>query len=79
MREDRLKTQYSKIKSPPGGREVFLGIRGGGVPPGSPNPDPTSDPKIDIFHTRTFSDLASKIHTRFQTCGRQKLCHHYLD
>ena len=30
-------------------RGVFLGIRGGGV---SPNPDPISDPKIDIFHTR---------------------------
>ena len=24
-------------------RRVLLGIRGGGVPPGSPNPDPISD------------------------------------
>ena len=28
----------------PGG-EVFLGIRRGGVPPGSPNPGPISGPK----------------------------------
>ena len=25
---------------------VLLGIRGGGVPPGSPNPDPVSDQKL---------------------------------
>ena len=34
------------------GRGVLLGIRGGGVPPGSPNPDPISDKKHAIFHTR---------------------------
>ena len=35
------------------GRGVLLGILGGGVPPGSPNPDPISDQKMSlIFHTR---------------------------
>ena len=34
------------------GGGVLLGIRGGGVPPGSPNPDPISDQKIVIFQTR---------------------------
>ena len=29
-----------------------LVILGGGVPPSSPNPDPISDPKNAIFHTR---------------------------
>ena len=33
-------------------REVLLRILGGGVLPGSPNPDPTSDQEIPIFHTR---------------------------
>ena len=33
-------------------RGVLLRIRGGGVLPGSPNPDPTSDQEIAIFHTR---------------------------
>ena len=32
--------------------EVCLGNLGGGVPPGSPNPDPISDQKNVIFHTR---------------------------
>ena len=35
----------------PGG--VFLGILGGGVPPGSPNPDPISDQKMS-FSTPVF-------------------------
>jgi len=43
---------------------VLLGIFGGGVPPASPNPDPISDQKNFPY---PFSDLASKIHTRFQT------------
>ena len=37
-------------------------LAGGGVPPGSPSPDPISDQK------KSFSDLAF----------RQKLCHNYL-
>ena len=41
-------------------RGVLLGILGGGVPPGSPNPDP-----IMTFST-PFSDQISKIHTHFQ-------------
>ena len=32
--------------------EVLLAILGGGVPPGSANPDPISDKKNLIFHTR---------------------------
>ena len=39
----------------PGGEGVFLGIIGGGVPPGSPNPDSISDQKVSIFNP--FSDL----------------------
>ena len=43
---------------------VLLGILGRGVPPGSPNPDPISDLKME-FSTPVFRlDL---IHTRFQT------------
>ena len=36
-----------------------------GCAPGSPNPDPTSDPKMSFSHP--LSELASKIHIRFQT------------
>ena len=32
-----------------GGRAVLLGILGGAVPPGSPNPDPISDQKMPFF------------------------------
>ena len=46
---------------------VLLGIRGGVVSPGSPNPDPISDQNIVIFHNR------------FQTWRRQKLCYRCLD
>ena len=35
------------LVNPPGGG-VLLGILGGGVPPGSPNPDPISDKKNAI-------------------------------
>ena len=34
------------------GEGVLLGILGGGVPPGSPNPDTDFRPKNVIFHTR---------------------------
>ena len=37
--------------SPEGGEGVLLGILGGGVQPGSSNPDPISDQKMS-FHTR---------------------------
>jgi len=37
---------------------------------GSPNPDPISDQKIVIFHTRFQT-------SRFQTWRRQKLCYHF--
>ena len=46
-----------------GGGRVLLGIFGGGVPPGSPNPDPVSDQKSNFLHL--FSNQTSKIHTRF--------------
>ena len=60
----------------PGG--VLLGILAGGVPPGSPNPDPLSDRKMSF--PELFSDQTSKIHTRFQTwpLGRNNV-NHYLD
>ena len=38
---------------------------------------------LALFHTKEcrfslpFSDLASKIHTRFQNWRKQKLCYHY--
>ena len=51
-----------------------------GVPPGSPNPDRISDRKMSF--SLTFSDQASKIHTRFQDLVCKKLCHlfiYYLD
>ena len=44
---------------------VLLGIVGGGVPYGPPNPDPISDQKRHFSHS--LSDLASKIPIRFQT------------
>ena len=55
-----------------------MGIIGGGVPPGSTNPDPISDQKMsfsrpvlrpDLQNPYPFSDLAF----------RKKLRHHYLD
>ena len=62
--------------SPPqgrGGGRLFLGIRGGGVQPGSPSPYPISDPKIDILHTH-FQTWPLKSIPFYQ-----KLCHHILD
>ena len=44
---------------------VHLGILGGGVPLGYPSRHPFSDQKCHFSHQ--FSDLVSKIHTRFQT------------
>ena len=55
-------------------RGVLLGILGEGVPPGSPNPDLVPDQKCHFSHP--FSDLVSKIHTRFRA---KKLRHHYFD
>ena len=63
-------------QSPPpprGGGRLFLGIRGGGEPPGSPSPYPISDPKIDILHTH-FQTWPLKSIPFYQ-----KLCHHNLD
>ena len=51
------------LPSSPGG--VFLGNLGGDVPPGSQNSNPISDQKFHYPHS--FSDLASKSQTRFQT------------
>ena len=61
-------------------RVVLLGILGGGVPPGSPNPDPISDQKCNFPHQ--FSDQTSKINPYpfSDLAFRQKLCGcHYLD
>ena len=43
------KQNFTENQIPEG---AFLGILGGGVPPGSPNPDPISDQKNVIFHAR---------------------------
>ena len=51
-------------------RGVLLRILGGGVHPGSPNLEPTSDQKISFF--TPLSDMASKIHTRFQNLVSKK-------
>ena len=53
------------IDFPRGGGGVLLEILGGGVPLGSPNLDPVLDKKYYFPHL--FSDLASKLHARFQT------------
>ena len=42
----------TKKQSREGGGGVTLGIRGGGVPPDSRNPDPISDQKNVNFRTR---------------------------
>ena len=54
---------HSRYKNLGGG--VLLVTLGGGVLPGSPNPDPILDQKCNFPHP--FSDQNSKIHTRFQT------------
>ena len=41
------------VEISPGGGGVLLGILGGGVPPGSSNPDPISDPNMP-FSTPVF-------------------------
>ena len=53
-----------------GGRGVLPAILVGGVLPDSPNPDPISDQKLSFF--TLVSDLASKIHTHFQTWRRSQ-------
>ena len=63
-----------------GGGEGGMGATPGNsweVLPGSPNPDPISDQKKAIFHTRFQTWSLNAYH--FQTWLRQKLCHHYLD
>ena len=64
----RLLTKSDALEVEPGGGrgwKVLLGIFGRGVPSVSSNPDPISDQNIHFPHP--FSDLAPKIHTRFQT------------
>ena len=41
------------------GGGVLLGILGGGMPPGSPNPDPISDQKMSFF---TASKICTSCH-----------------
>ena len=53
-----------------GGGGVLLRILGGGVSPGSPNPDPITDQNMSFSHS--FSDLAPKIHASFQTWRRSE-------
>ena len=63
--------------------EVLLGILGGGVPPGSPNPDHISDQKMSfstpVFRPQKFMPIfrpggGNKTqHYMFTT--KQKLCH----
>ena len=43
------KLVYGNVPNLPGGGGGLLRILGGGVHPGSPNPDPTSDQKMSLF------------------------------
>ena len=51
----------------PWGGGYSWGILGGGLAPGSPNPNPILDQKMSFSTWRPFSDHTFKIHTRFQT------------
>ena len=53
----KRKSRYRR----PGGGGILLGILGGGVPPGSPNPDPISEQNCNFPHP--FLDYTPKIHT----------------
>ena len=58
---------------------VLLGILGGGVLPGSPNPDPISDQKMS-FSTPVFRpDWLQNPYTFSDMALSQKSCHHFLD
>ena len=61
---DRMR-EWMRLLTKSDALEVEPGGGGGGGPSGSPNPDPISDQNIHFPHP--FSDLAPKIHTRFQT------------
>ena len=50
----------------------LLGTIGGGVPPGSPNPNPISDQKIEFF-------ICFQTRPRKSIPDFKKLFHHYLD
>ena len=54
-----------------------MGLPGGGVPPGSPNPDPISDQKMSFF-TPVFRPDIQNPHQLLDLASK-KLCHHYLD
>ena len=60
----------------PGGG-VLLGILGGGVTAGCPNPDPFQTRMNVIFHTR-FQTWAVKSIYPFLDVASKQLCHHYL-
>jgi len=64
--EENTKAESFLSGATPGGG-VLLGIFGGGVPPASPDPIQTQFQTKKCHFPHPFSDLASKIHTRFQT------------
>ena len=66
----------SQKKAAPGG--VLLGILGGGVLPGSPNPDPIQDQKM-YFSVPVFRPVLQTPHPFSYVAFRRKLCYHYLD
>ena len=57
---------------------VLLGILGGAVPPGFPNPEPISDQTEMLFFTPVFRP-GFNFHSDFQTRDRQKLVIIYLE
>ena len=63
VKESRDEGSNGKGSKTPGGEGVLLGILGGGLLPGSPNPDPISDEKMSflppVFRPDLFEIMSS--------------------
>ena len=68
----RTRLDFTQQRFDPG---VLLGILGGGVPPGSPNPDPQ---KMPVFFTPVFRPGLLSSYP-FSDLAFKKLCHQQLD
>ena len=75
-RVDISDTGQKNMEWKPGGGGVLLGIRSGGVPPGSPNPDPISDPNrpfsIHVFRPDIYVYKGLNYVTRLER--QQQIC-----
>ena len=63
------------LDNPPAREGVLLGILGGGMPLGFPNPDPISDQKMS-FSTPVFRPGGGQKKATLHVYVKQKLCHH---